>query len=152
MRENTVRTLVGWIIIVGHLFLVGIVIFWTSTALKPGERITILLTLGPVATAYFAAVVKSFMSTRLQFSKGRRVNLNYSIVAVLIPGIFMISLAWMLISFPDGIITDSEVLQQWIAGLETALGGTVGFIIAEIFPAADRPPPLEASDAKPAAG
>jgi hypothetical protein len=135
MRENTVRTLVGWIVIVGHLALVGIVIFWTSTALKPGERITILLTFGPVATAYFAAVVKSFMSTRLSFAKGRRVNMNYALVAVLIPGLFMACLAWMLISFPDGLITDAQVLQQWIAGLETALGGTVGFIIAEIFPA-----------------
>src|SRR4051794_39721316 len=124
MRENTVRTLVGWIVIVGHLALVGIVIFWTSTALKPGERITILLTFGPVATAYFAAVVKSFMSTRLSFAKGRRVNMNYALVAVLIPGLFMACLAWMLISFPDGLITDAQVLQQWIGGLETALGGT----------------------------
>ena len=144
MRENTVRTLVGWIVIVGHLALVGIVIFWTSTALKPGERITILLTFGPVATAYFAAVVKSFMSTRLSFAKGRRVNMNYALVAVLIPGLFMACLAWMLISFPDGLITDAQVLQQWIAGLETALGGTVGFIIAEIFPA-ERSQPAEAA-------
>ena len=139
MRENTVRTLLGWIIIVGHLALVGIVIFWTSTALRPNERITILLTFGPVATAYFAAVVKSFMSSRLSFARGRRVNMNYAITAVLVPGLFMLCLAWMLISFPDGLITDAEVLQQWIAGLETALGGTVGFIIAEIFPAAQAP-------------
>jgi hypothetical protein len=134
MRENHVRTLVGWIIIVGHLGLIGIVLIALPPILDPPKIVTLLLTLAPVATVYFAAVVKTFIRSGKSFAAGRRVNMNYAVVAVLIPTLFLAALAWMILSHPSNLAGDAESLQQWIAGLETALGGTIGFIVAEIFP------------------
>jgi predicted benzoate:H+ symporter BenE len=134
MRENTVRTLVGWIIILGHLALIGIVLIVLPGKLEQAQIATVLLTLGPVATAYFAAVVKTFIRTGKSFAAGRPVNMNYAVVAILIPSVFLVALASMIFAYPSNLAGDVQSLQQWIAGLETALGGTVGFIVAEIFP------------------
>jgi hypothetical protein len=134
MKENHVRTLVGWIIILGHLGLIGIVLIALPSVLDRSKIVTLLLTLGPVATAYFAAVVKTFIRSGKSFASGRPVNMNYAVVAILIPTLFLVALGWMILSYPSDLAGDVESLQQWIAGLETALGGTVGFIVAEIFP------------------
>src|ERR1700752_1340298 len=128
MKENHVRTLVGWIIILGHLGLIGIVLVVLPSVLDRPKIVTLLLTLGPVATAYFAAVVKTFIRSGKSFAAGRPVNMNYAVVGTLIPTLFLGALGWMILSYPSDLAGDVESLQQWIAGLETALGGTVGFI------------------------
>ena len=96
MKENHVRTLVGWIIILGHLGLIGIVLIALPSVLDRSKIVTLLLTLGPVATAYFAAVVKTFIRSGKSFAAGRPVNMNYAVVAILIPTLFLVALGWMI--------------------------------------------------------
>lgn len=48
--------------------------------------------------------------------------------------VFVLTLGALIWGYPSAIAQTPELLQQWIAGIETALGGTVGYLIAALFP------------------
>src|SRR5262249_19083964 len=137
MTEATIRSIVGWIIIIGHLMTVGLAVILLTGKLDEAQLRSILLTLGPVATAYFAAVVTSFLCRRAEFESGPRVNLNFAAIAVILPTLFVAATMSLVATYPSTLAGNIESLQQWIAGIEIALGGTVGFLIAQLFPAGE---------------
>lgn len=130
--RQTARTLVGWIMIIGHFLVIFLLVFQDSMSYE--QKIKILLTLGPIATAYFVSVVKSFILNSEPVTNTTKVNMNYFSIAILLPTVFMVFIIYLVISYPSALIGNSDSLQQWIASIEIALGGTVGFLVDDLFP------------------
>jgi len=64
---------------------------------------------------------------------GDFVNLNYALICIFIPAALLIMLFYAVYSFPASEFTKPEQLQQWLAGSEVLFGGTVGFVMSDLF-------------------
>ena len=130
-REAT-KSIVGWLIVVGHFALVVCVL--TQGEMSPDQRVKIMLTLGPIATAYFVSVVKNFIANPGPVQGTSPVNANFFSICLMLPAAFMGFIAYLIIQYPSSIADNSDSLQQWIAAIEIALGGTVGLVVDDLFP------------------
>jgi hypothetical protein len=134
MHRNHLRTIVGWLMIVGHLGLIVLILLHLDKYLDAKQKMQVILTLSPVTAAYFVSVVKSFVVDQEIFEPGRPVNLNFVGVAIVLPGCLIGFLYYLVLRYPDTIASDVNSLQTWTAAAEVALGGTVGFVVDDLFP------------------
>jgi hypothetical protein len=134
MPRNQLKSIVAWIIILGHLGL--IVTLLTNEILSVDQKIKVLLALAPIATAYFVAVVKNIIGAQKVFAPGPMVNVNFVAISILLPSIFILFIFYLIKGYPTQLADDSDLLQRWIAGLEVGLGGTVGLVVDDLFPRA----------------
>jgi hypothetical protein len=133
MGKRTLQTIVGWMMVVGHFGLaifivVGMDETWTRD-IKQGA----ILTISPVTVTYVVAVVKSWIEGQHRTGKGEFVNINYSLICILIPALLIAFLFYTVYSFPAPDFTKPEQLQQWLAASEVVFGATVGFIMSDLF-------------------
>jgi hypothetical protein len=133
MGKRTLQTIVGWMIVVGHFGLALFIVVgkddtWTRD-IKQGA----ILTLSPVTVTYLVAVVKSWIDGQHRTGKGQFVNVNYSLICIVIPGLLIAFLFYTVHSFPAYDFTKPEQLQQWLAAAEVVFGATVGFVMSDLF-------------------
>lgn len=132
--RNYVKTTVGWTIIVGHLGILLYIFFGKTATWDIGRQMSAALTVAPVFTAYFVAVVKSFVDSGTDHGPGVMVNWNYAIVSFVIPAFLMVGVLYVVYVFPTEQFSKPESLQQVLAGLEVLLGGVVGYVVDNLFP------------------
>jgi hypothetical protein len=137
MGYNHVKTVTGWIIILGHLGLAVTAVIVLGPYLNGSQLVDVLLVLSPITLAYFTAVVTGFIRGKFDKGPGRAVNYNFAGVAILIPIVLTLFVAYVLLSYPNGIASDVSTLQRWIAGVEAVLGTTVGLVVNDLFPTTD---------------
>jgi hypothetical protein len=136
MGLNYVKSIVGWIIVLGHLSIGAVVLLAKDNVFNPSQKSAVLLVLAPVFSIYFVAVVRSFIAGRENSGPGTAVNYNYVAIVVLLPIVQLAAAHYLVISYPGAIATDTQALQQWLSALEVFLGGTVGLIVENLFPKA----------------
>jgi hypothetical protein len=135
MSRQATKTLGGWVVILGHL----IILSWISLIgnISPEQRRTIALTLTPVLTVYFVALVKWFSSDSDPIESRTSAPFNVLLTSVLLPTILMSFAFYLIVSYPSSVAVSSDDLQQWIAGIEVALGLTVGLVVNDLIPRPD---------------
>ena len=132
--RNYVKTTVGWTIIAGHLGIILYIFAGKTDTWDINRQISAALTVAPVFTAYFVAVVKSFVDSGSDHGPGRMVNWNYAIISFLLPVCLMAGVVYVVYVFPTEQFSKPESLQQVLAGLEVLLGGVVGYVVDNLFP------------------
>jgi hypothetical protein len=132
--RNFVKTIVGWTIIGGHIGIIIYIFFGKADTWDIHRQMSSALTVAPVFTAYFVAVIKNFVDTSEEFGPGRMVNWNYAAVSFLIPVCLMGGVFYVVYVFPTEQFSKPESLQQVLAGLEVLLGGVVGYVVDSLFP------------------
>ena len=135
MSREATRTLGGWIVILGHL----IILSWAALEgnISPEQRRTIALTLAPVLTIYFVALVKWFSWDSDPIEARTSANFNVLLTSVLVPSILLSFALYLVVSFPSSVADNGDVLLQWIAGIEVAMAVTVGLIVNDLIPRPD---------------
>src|SRR5262245_28031734 len=133
MGKRTLQTIVGWIIVLGHFGLAIFIIVGMDETWTRDIKQSAILTISPVTVTYLVAVVKSWIEGQHRSGKGQFVNINYSLICILIPALLILFLFYTVHSFPAPEFTRPEQLQQWLAASEVAFGATVGFISSDFF-------------------
>jgi hypothetical protein len=134
MKRNHVKSLAGWIIILGHVGLIALILFYLDAFLDAKQKMQVILTLSPVTAAYFVSVVKGFVAEQGILDAGPAVNLNFVGISILVPLCLIGFLAYLILRYPSSIAGDVNSLQTWTAAAEVALGGAVGIVVDDLFP------------------
>jgi hypothetical protein len=134
MGRNYVKTATGWIILLGHLFIIVLILLYLDKYLDSKQKMQVILTLSPVTAAYFVSVVRGFITSQLDFGPGILVNWNYVGISVIIPLALISFIVYLIVRYPSSIAGDVSTLQTWTAAAEVALGGSVGLIVDDLFP------------------
>lgn len=136
MGYNQVKSWVGWIIIIGH-FALGILAFFTLRRyMSIDEVVDVLLVMSPITLAYVFSVVRHFLGSPFDKSRGRRVNANFIGIALLVPLTLIFFIGAFFMFYGGEFVSSVSQLQRWVAGVEAMLGATVGMVVAELFPTA----------------
>ena len=132
MSRDSIKTLGGWIVVLGHL----IVLSWTSLSgnLAPEQKRAIAWTLTPVLTIYFVALVKWISSDPESNEARTATDFTIVLTSILVPSILMLTALCLIVSYPSGVADNSDALQQWIAMLEVAMALTVGLVVDDLVP------------------
>jgi hypothetical protein len=134
VHRNQIKSIVGWIIVLGH-FLVGfVVLIGKDAVLDADQKISVLLVLAPVFSIYFVSVVRGFIASAEDMTSGPIVNLNFAAIALLLPLAQFFAVLYLTISYPSSIVPNIDDLQKWLSALEVFLGGTVGLVVDNLFP------------------
>jgi hypothetical protein len=139
MGYNQVKSLVGWIIILGHFALAGVAFATLRRYLSIGEIVDVLLVMSPITLAYVVSVIRHFLAAPFEKSRGRKVNGNFVGVAVFIPLALIVLIGAFFFLYGHDVVANVSQLQRWVAGVEAVLGATVGMVVAELFPTANSP-------------
>jgi hypothetical protein len=129
-----VKTVVGWLIVVGHLSIAAAVLFARDDVFDFSQKIGVLLVLGPVFSVYFVSVVRRFIVDAQQRRIGEKVNANFVGICLLLPSVQLLFVHYLIYYYPSTISGDIDSLQRWISGMEVFLGGTVGLVVDDLFP------------------
>lgn len=138
MGKRTVQTLVGWLIVFGHFALAAYIIIGKDDTWTREIKESAILTISPVTVTYVASVVKAWIEGQRQVGGGEFVNYNYAVVSFLIPCVLFLVLGYTIYEFPAEEFSKPEQLQQWLAASEVIFGGTVGFVISDLFKVSQR--------------
>jgi hypothetical protein len=133
-KKNLVKTIVGWTIVLGHIGILVYVFLGKSDTWDVDRKMSAALTVAPVFTAYFVAVVKNFIAKGEESGPGPMVNYNYAAISFFVPACLLAGVAYVVYAFPSEQFSEPERLQQVLAGLEVCLGGVVGFVVDNLFP------------------
>jgi hypothetical protein len=139
MGKRTLQTIVGWMMVVGHFALAIFIVVGMDATWTRDIKQAAILTISPVTVTYVVAVVKTWIEGQRLFGPGETVNINYALISILIPGLLIAFVFYTVYTFPAPEFTKTEQLQQWLAGAEVAFGGTVGFIMSDLFRAQTGP-------------
>ena len=139
MGRNTVKTVTGWSIIIGHLLIMAYIFVGRADVLDMATRTAAALTVAPITAVYFANVVKNFLAGGLETGPGERVNWNYAGVSFVVPLSLMAAVLYVVSIYPKEQFAKPEDLQAALSGLEACLGGTVGLVVDSLFPREDAP-------------
>jgi len=134
MYRNQVKSLCGWIIIIGHLFSAGLVMAYLDRYMNVTQRIQVLLTLLPLTAAYFMSVVRNFVASQFDRSPGRRVNWNFAVLSLVSPLALIVFIDYLILTYPSNIVGNVQELQSWTAGVELVIGTALGLVVADLFP------------------
>lgn len=134
MSYNNIKTIAGWIIIIGHLGLAVLALIVLNPYLEGAQIVDVLLVLSPITLAYFTSVVTNFVANPAVQGPGEPVNRNFAAVVILLPSFLVLFLAYLILRYPSDMAGDVSTLQRWIAGIEALLGTTVGLVVTELFP------------------
>jgi len=132
--KNQVKTIVGWTIVIGHLGILIYIFLGKSGTWDIDRKMSAALTIAPVFTAYFVAVVKNFIARGEEFGPGPMVNFNYAAISFIVPICLLAGVIYVIYTFPSEQFSEPERLQQVLAGLEVCLGGVVGLVVDNLFP------------------
>jgi hypothetical protein len=133
MGKRIVQTIVGWMLVLGHFALAIYIIVGKDDTWTRDIKQSAILTISPVTITYVVAIVKAWIDGQRQTGVGDFVNLNYALICVFIPAVLLAVLFYTVYSFPANDFAKPEQLQQWLAGSEVIFGGTVGFVMTDLF-------------------
>jgi hypothetical protein len=145
MGKRTLQTVVGWLMVLGHFALAIFIVVGKDDTWTRDIKQSAILTISPVTVTYVVAVVKSWIEGQHRTGRGEFVNLNYSLVCILIPALLIAFLFYTVHAFPAPDFTKPEQLQQWLAASEVVFGATVGFIMSDLFQAHSKPEQFDKS-------
>jgi hypothetical protein len=126
MGRNYVKTLTGWIILLGHLGIIVLILLYLDRYLDAKQKMQVILTLSPVTAAYFVSVVRGFISGQLDFGPGDLVNFNFVGIAILIPSALILFIVYLILRYPSSIAGTSLLcrlgprLPRWLLGVRSA--------------------------------
>lgn len=138
MGKNQLKSVVGWLVIIGHLLVFLFIVIGKDSEWNLDRKINAILTLAPVFTAYVVSVVQSFIGEQCTFDRGPVVNINFIAVSILFPVTLFAIIGYTLYSFPSQEFDRPEQLQRWLSAIEVGFGGTVGLIVEDLFPRSQR--------------
>lgn len=132
--KRTVQTIVGWIIVGGHFSIILYILVGARDGWDANIKQSAILTMSPVTLTYLVAIVRAWVAGQSETGPGQPVNFNFAAITVIIPVLLLLFLGYTIVSFPREGFVHSEELQKWIALTEVMFGGTVGFVIGDLFP------------------
>lgn len=133
MGNRQVQTIVGWIMVLGHFGICAFIIGYKHDTWSAEVKQSALLALSPVTVAYVVAIVKAWVDGKHLVGAGRIVNMNFVLIAILLPSLLLIFLFYTVYRFPGPDFVKPEQLQQWLAAGEVAMGGAVAYIMTDLF-------------------
>jgi hypothetical protein len=133
MGKRTVQTIVGWTIVFGHFALAIYIVVGKDATWTRDIKQSAILIISPVTVTYVVAVIKVWIEGQHNVGKGEFVNVNYALICIVIPALLVGFLFYTVYSFPSVDFTQPEQLQQWLGASEIVFGGTVGFIMSDLF-------------------
>src|SRR4051794_11077879 len=116
MGKRTIQTIVGWVIVLGHFSLAGMIVTMKDDTWTRDLKQSAILTISPVTVAYVVAVVKAWIDGQRVMGSGDPVNWNYAAISIIIPTLLLAFLFYTVHAFPASDFTKPEQLQQWLAG------------------------------------
>jgi predicted benzoate:H+ symporter BenE len=136
MALDTLRMIVGFLIIVSHLTTFGLVLL--AGGLTAQERVELSLLISPIFAVYVAAIVRKFTSLTVYDTTPTHPAL--AILGVGTAVIFSVAIPVTILLFVNQTIPEFAVLKSTIGIIETALGLYTGALIDRLFgtPASNR--------------
>jgi Kef-type K+ transport system membrane component KefB len=134
MNRDFVRLIVGVAVILTHLFaFFGIVVLKSKYIPAADERLDLAMVLIPVSAGYFVAVVRSAIQNQNVSKTARYVNLNYTVIVLLVTLAFCFALLYFVYSYPAIVGPTIVELRRWLVVLEIGFGGGFGLIAEDLF-------------------
>lgn len=135
MRESTLKTSVALMLLGGKLSL----LLWAIHHLQTGglakeEFFSVMGYLMPIFVAYLSIILTNYLRQRYPSSNSEKRLMPYGLVYLtfaLVPGYvlaFSLGISWR----AQGDFTLQE-MNQWLAVVESAMGGYIGIIVSELF-------------------
>lgn len=131
MRLDTLRMIVGFLIIGSHLLCLGMIIFYMS-GLTIQEKTDLSLLIGPVFSVYVAAIVKRFTQANPTYDD-TPTHPALRILSIGAAVIFSLAIPATLFNFAVGQIGEVATLKTYLGFIETGLGIYTGAIVDRLF-------------------
>jgi hypothetical protein len=129
MALDTLRMIVGFLIIVSHLCTFGLVLL--AGGLTAQERLELSLLISPIFAVYVAAIVRKF--TTLTVYDRTPTHPALSILGVGTAVIFSVAIPATIFLFLNQTIPEFASLKSTLGIIETALGVYTGALIDRLF-------------------
>jgi hypothetical protein len=134
MRLSVLRTISGWLFVVGHmstfaaLFLWAL--FWSSRGFDAISDIVPLLL--PVTGVTFMAAVKAFWKDDAG-AGSKCVSLNFALAAILIPGVLVVAIWCLIGAYVTQAAASPQTVKIGISICQLFFGTAVAFIVENVF-------------------
>ena len=139
MNRDIVRMIVGLGVILAHVIaFFGIVVWQKSYIPASAERLDVAMVLVPVSAGYVVAVVRSAIQNQAVTKSVTLVNLNYTVIVLLVTSSFCGALLYFVFSFPAVVGPTIVELRRWLVVLEIGFGGGFGLIAEDLFGKVER--------------
>jgi hypothetical protein len=121
MSYDSVKTLLGWFIILSQIFLIGLTFYLEifSGKLDATDRSAALATILPATGAYFGAAVIHLLMKTSTATVSSRTDANAVIITFLLPGLLFLSSAIILVLCAYGKLL-KQTFADYLAYLQTA--------------------------------
>lgn len=131
MRLDTLRMIVGFTIIVSHIFSFGLILVGTDRLL-PSERMELSLLISPVFAVYIAAIVRQFLRPGATFDDSPT-HPALRILSIGTAVLFGVAIPCTVYAFASGSIESFASLKSTLGIVETALGIYTGAVVDRLF-------------------
>lgn len=92
MKREYFRILVGTSVIFVHSFCFLIIFYYKDDFLTMSQKMDMALLIMPISAAYASAVVRSALERGRERSFGPKMNINYSVIVILVTGMSLVGL------------------------------------------------------------
>lgn len=132
MNLRILRLLVGLFLILGHFTAIFYVAFFHPALSGTEEAWEVIAILAPLCATFTMAIVVDFVRYQFDFSKGKKVNLGFSFVAIFFPIVFMLSIILLLHQF-SAQQNSMAYLTKGLGWCESGVGAFLGLIVSSLF-------------------
>lgn len=130
MKIDTLRMIVGFSIIGGHLISFAMVLLGSD--FEPNERTELSLMISPVFAVYVTAIVRRFTSANSEYDSSP-VHPAMRILSIGTSTIFSVAVPLVVFLYNAGRIAGFPELKATIGIIETALGIYTGAVVDRLF-------------------
>jgi hypothetical protein len=129
MKKENFRIGVGLSVILVHAACFAIIFFGKDDYLTASQKIDVALLFMPITAAYVVAIVRTAVENSAPTDTVTAVNLNYSLVVLLVTTITLVGLLWTVVTLTG----DAEPDRQRIIVFEIVFGAAFGLVAADLF-------------------
>lgn len=129
MKKEYFRIGVGLSVIIVHAACFAIIFFGKDAYLTSSQKVDVALLFMPITAAYLVAVVRSAIDNSTPTEVITPVNLNYSLVVMLVTIIALVGLLWTVVTLTGNAEADRHVIIIY----EIVFGASFGLVAADLF-------------------
>lgn len=133
MSIDSLRTIVGSLIIGSHLFSLYLVGFTASTVATSAERIELALIISPLFAMYAAVVVRSLAAGMRDKWDAAKVHPTFAATAIGLSITLAVVPPVVILQYVAGNVANVSDLKAWLSAAEICLGLYSGIIIETVF-------------------
>ena len=132
MTREIFRIAIGRAVIIVHA-VCFVIIYFKDEYLSRDQKLDVALLFMPLTAAYVVAVVRSAIDEKLNNDASPKMNLNYSVVVILVTAISLFGLLTTVLN-----MTASMDDRRYILLFEIAFGASFGLIASDLFGKVER--------------